>query len=98
MQQQLAGPAERRVFAALSYAAHGDRDALCYLYCRFAEDVFASILPMTNDAPAAEELTRSLFADLPQAIADYDPRLDGPFPDWLLEVARESTVDRRRPA
>jgi DNA-directed RNA polymerase specialized sigma24 family protein len=64
-----------------------------------ASDIHSTLVTppssMTDDAQAAEELTRSVFADLREALADYEPALDGPFRAWLLETARETAVERR---
>ena len=89
---------DRRLVMALSYAMRDDREAVSYLYCLFAEDVCAAVLSITDDASAAEELTRSLFADLPEVIAEYNPAVDGPFQGWLLETARQIALDRCRRA
>jgi hypothetical protein len=87
--------ADRRLAAAVWYARRGRRDALNYLYCRFADEVADSILPI-GDERDAEEITRSLFAALPETIAEYDAALHGPFRVWLLASALKVALDRPR--
>jgi hypothetical protein len=85
---------DRRLSEAVACALRGDRDAVRYLYCRFADEVFDSLRSVV-DEPRAEEITRSLFASLPESLAEFDARRDWPFRGWLLGHALAVAVDLR---
>jgi RNA polymerase sigma-70 factor, ECF subfamily len=65
----------------------GDREALGFLYARYAEDVYGCALDIARDSDLAERATGRVFASLPSAIGAYEER-DAPFSAWLLAVAR----------
>ena len=52
---------------------------------------------ITRDAGAAEECTQDAFVALWRGAADYDPARAG-LATWLLTVARNRAIDRRRRA
>ncbi len=73
---------------ALELAATGDRDALAFLYARFADDVHEHLLAALASRDDADKLIQRLFASLPELIERHGGPPDSPLP-WLLQVARE---------
>ena len=76
---------------AIECAKAGDREAIVFLYARYAEDVCHYAQSVLGDAGEAEELTLRVFAELPLAIGDHRAR-DAPFLAWLLRLARQIIV------
>ncbi len=88
-----------RVRAAVRHAQAGDRDALGFLYARFAEDVCAYAASIVRDPHDAQDITQQVFAKLTGAIGKYEER-EVPFLAWMLRVTRNVALDhmrRRRP-
>ena len=81
--------------AALAAARDGSRDAIRYLYCRYADTVYAYVKSILGDEHDAEDITQSVFAKLITRIGRYEPR-GVPFEAWLLRVARNATLDYMR--
>jgi hypothetical protein len=75
--------ADGRLRLAVAAATSGDRDALSYLWARFADEVSAGLDPVSEDDALA--LTRSAFA--PHAIARCRDRAD--LARCLIDLARE---------
>ena len=77
--------------------AAGDPAALRHAYARFGRLVYSVAFAITRDAGAAEECTQDAFVALWRGAADYDPARAG-LATWLLTVARNRAIDRRRRA
>jgi RNA polymerase sigma-70 factor, ECF subfamily len=80
---------------AISRAREGDRDALTFLYARYADNLYGYVRSIVRDEHAAEDITQDLFAKLPSALARYEPR-SVPFAAWILRVARNLALDHMR--
>jgi RNA polymerase sigma-70 factor, ECF subfamily len=80
---------------AIHRAKEGDRDALTFLYVRYADNVYGYVRSIVRDEHAAEDITQDLFAKLPSALARYEPRRV-PFAAWILRVARNLALDHLR--
>jgi RNA polymerase sigma-70 factor (ECF subfamily) len=98
----LSGPASsddlsmtRLVSRAVKYAQQGDRDAIGFLYARYADDVCGYVRSIVRDPYEAEDITQHGFAKLIHVIGKYEER-DVPFFAWILRVARNVAVDHLR--
>jgi RNA polymerase sigma-70 factor (ECF subfamily) len=85
----------RLVPNAVAAARKGDRDALRFLYIRFADNIYGYVCSIIRDEHEAEDLTQQLFAKLPSALPKYQER-EVPFSAWILRVARNLAVDHLR--
>jgi RNA polymerase sigma-70 factor, ECF subfamily len=84
------------VSQAVAAAKRGDRQALGYLYVRYADDVCRFLDSIVHDRDDAEDLTQSVFAKLVTAIGRYEERGEVPFVGWLMRVARNAALDHLR--
>jgi RNA polymerase sigma-70 factor (ECF subfamily) len=82
----------RLVSQAVKRAQAGDREALGFLYARFAENVLGYVSSIVRDHHEAEDVTQHVFAKMMRVIDKYEER-DVPFFAWLLRVARNVAVD-----
>jgi RNA polymerase sigma-70 factor (ECF subfamily) len=80
------------VALAIMRGKQGDREAIRYLYVRYADNVYGYICSIVRDEHEAEDLTQEVFAKLLTALHKYEPR-DVPFAAWLLRVARNVALD-----
>jgi RNA polymerase sigma-70 factor, ECF subfamily len=87
--------ATRMVSRAVSRAQAGDRDALGFLYSRYADDIYGYVQTIVHDHYAAEDVTQHVFTKMMHVIGKYQER-DVPFLAWLLRVARNVAVDYLR--
>lgn len=85
----------RRVSQAIRYAQAGDREALGFLYVRYADNVYGYVRSIVHDTHEAEDVTQQVFAKLIHVIGKYEER-DVPFLAWILRVARNLAVDHLR--
>jgi RNA polymerase sigma-70 factor (ECF subfamily) len=85
----------RRVSEAVRRAQDGDRDALGFLYARYADNIYGYVLSIVHDPHEAEDVTQQVFAKLVRVISKYEER-DVPFFAWVLRVARNLAVDHLR--
>jgi RNA polymerase sigma-70 factor, ECF subfamily len=85
----------RLVSQAIRRAQEGDREALGFLYCRYADKVYGHVRSIVHDAHEAEDVTQQVFAKLIHVIGKYEER-DVPFFAWILRVARNLAVDHLR--
>jgi RNA polymerase sigma-70 factor (ECF subfamily) len=93
--RQLANSEEtnsRLVSRAVKRAQMGDREALGFLYARYADNIYGYVLSIVRDHHQAEDITQHVFAKLVRAIVKYEER-DVPFFAWVLRVARNVAVD-----
>ena len=85
----------RRVSEAVKRAQGGDREALGFLYARYADNVYGYVRSIVHDPHEAEDVTQQVFAKLVRVISKYEER-DVPFFAWILRVARNVAVDHIR--
>ncbi len=85
----------RLVSQAIRRAQEGDREALGFLYSRYADNVYGYVRSIVHDSHEAEDVTQQVFAKLIHVIGKYEER-DVPFFAWILRVARNLAVDHLR--
>jgi RNA polymerase sigma-70 factor, ECF subfamily len=85
----------QRVSLAVRRAQEGDREALGFLYTRYADDVYGYVRSIVRDQHEAEDVTQQVFAKLIRVIGKYEER-EVPFFAWVLRVARNLAVDHLR--
>ena len=85
----------RLVSRAVKRAQEGDREALGFLYARYADDVLGYVRSIVRDQHEAEDITQQVFAKLIHVICKYQER-EVPFFAWILRVARNAAVDHLR--
>jgi RNA polymerase sigma-70 factor (ECF subfamily) len=85
----------RAVNQAVARAKQGDREALRYLYIRYADHVYGYVLSIVRDEYEAEDVTQHLFAKLMHKLEKYEPRAV-PFSAWIIRVARNVALDHMR--
>lgn len=73
----------------------GEGHALAVLYDRYAAAVHGVTRAVLRDDGLAEEATHDVFLHLWQQPASYEAAR-GPFPSWLLRVARNRAIDLLR--
>ncbi|HTA35698.1 MAG TPA: sigma-70 family RNA polymerase sigma factor [Solirubrobacteraceae bacterium] len=83
------------VSRAVKRAQAGDRDALAFLYMRFADDICRYARSIVHDHHEAEDVTQQVFAKLTRVIGKYQER-DVPFLAWMLRVTRNVSLDHLR--
>ena len=86
---------EDEVVRAVSRAKAGDREALGWLYIRFAEHVYGYVGSIVRDPYDAEDVTQQVFAKLLVNLSKYEER-EAPFLSWILAVARNVALDHMR--
>jgi RNA polymerase sigma-70 factor, ECF subfamily len=84
-----------RVSQAVKRAQLGDREALGFLYARYADNVHGYVRSIVHDPHEAEDVTQQVFAKLIHVIVKYEER-EVPFFAWILRVARNLAVDHLR--
>ncbi len=85
----------RLVSRAVKRAQEGDREALGFLYARYADNVCGYVRSIVHDQHEAEDITQHVFAKLIHVIGKYEER-DVPFFAWILRVSRNVAVDHIR--
>jgi RNA polymerase sigma-70 factor, ECF subfamily len=85
----------RLVSRAVKRAQAGDRDALAFLYARYADNLHGYVRSIVHDHHEAEDVTQQVFAKLIRVIGKYEER-EVPFFAWMLRVARNVAVDHLR--
>jgi RNA polymerase sigma-70 factor, ECF subfamily len=88
-------PVSPRVSEAIRRAQLGDRQALGFLYTRFADDVLGYVRSIVRDQHEAEDITQQVFAKLMRVIDKYEER-QVPFLAWIMRVARNLAIDHLR--
>jgi RNA polymerase sigma-70 factor, ECF subfamily len=83
------------VSQAIKRAQAGDREALGFLYTRYADNVYGYVRSIVHDEHEAEDITQHVFAKLIHVIGKYEER-DVPFFAWILRVSRNVAVDHIR--
>jgi RNA polymerase sigma-70 factor, ECF subfamily len=85
----------RLVSRAVKRAQEGDREALGFLYARYADNVCGYVRSIVHDQHEAEDITQQVFAKLIHVIGKYEER-DVPFFAWILRVSRNVAIDHIR--
>jgi RNA polymerase sigma-70 factor (ECF subfamily) len=85
----------RQVSRAVKQAQLGDREALGFLYARYADNIYGYVRSIVHDSHEAEDVTQQVFAKLIRVIGKYEEQ-DVPFFAWILRVARNVAVDHLR--
>lgn len=83
------------VEASIVKAKEGNRDALHFLYVRYAPEVLTCVKGMVKDSYEAEDIVQGVFLKLMSSIKRYEPR-EVPFAAWLGRVARNAALDHLR--
>jgi RNA polymerase sigma-70 factor (ECF subfamily) len=89
------GSHERILTRAITAAKRGDRDAMRYLYVRYADNVFGYARSIVRDEHEAEDVTQQVFANLMTSIKKYEQRAV-PFSAWILRVTHNLAIDHMR--
>jgi RNA polymerase sigma-70 factor, ECF subfamily len=87
--------ADGLLLKAILRAKEGDRDALSFLYVRYADNIYGYVRSIVRDEHEAEDITQQLFSKLTFALSRYEPR-SVPFAAWILRVARNLALDHIR--
>ncbi len=82
------------VSRAVRRARGGDREALRFLYARYADDVYGCVHALVDDHDRARDVTQRVFSRLERLI-EYYQEPDGPFGVWIRQVARIAAGDVR---
>jgi RNA polymerase sigma-70 factor, ECF subfamily len=85
----------RALARAIDRAKEGDRDAIRFLYVRYADNVYGYVRSIVRGDHEAEDVTQEVFLKLIGAIRKYE-RKSVPFSAWLLRVARNVALDHIR--
>jgi len=83
------------VSQAVKRAQEGDREALGFLYARYADNVCGYVRSIVHDQHEAEDITQHVFTKLIRVIGKYEER-EVPFFAWILRVSRNVAVDHIR--
>lgn len=86
---------ERLVRRAVVRAKQGDREAVRFLYLRYADNVYSYVRTIVRDHDDAEDVTQQVFAKLLTAVAKYEDR-GTPFVAWLLRMSHNVAIDAVR--
>lgn len=86
---------ERLVSRAVARAKQGDRDAVRFLYLRYADNVYGYVCSIVRDEHEAEDVTQHVFAKLMTVLPKYEARAV-PFSAWIMRVARNVAMDHMR--
>lgn len=92
---RLGADTRRLVARAVRRAQAGDRDALEFLYARYADDVYGCVRSIIDDRDEADDVTRYVFTKLARTIGSYEER-DVPFSAWMSRFARHVALDHVR--
>lgn len=84
------------VARAVARAKEGDREAVRFLYLRYADNVYGYVRSIVRDDYEAEDVTQHVFAKLITVVGKYEARAV-PFSAWILRLAhtRRSTTCAR---
>jgi RNA polymerase sigma-70 factor (ECF subfamily) len=80
---------------AVARAKEGDREAVRFLYLRYADNVYGYVRSIVRDDYEAEDVTQHVFAKLMVVIGKYEPR-GVPFSAWILRLAHNAAIDHMR--
>lgn len=83
------------VARAVVRAQEGDREAVRFLYLRYADNVYSYVRSIVRDDFEAEDVTQQVFAKLMVVIRKYESR-GVPFSSWILRIAHNAAIDHMR--
>jgi RNA polymerase sigma-70 factor (ECF subfamily) len=83
------------VARAVARAKEGDREAVRFLYLRYADNVYGYVRSIVRDEYEAEDVTQHVFAKLMTVIGRYEQRAV-PFSAWILRLAHNAAIDHVR--
>jgi RNA polymerase sigma-70 factor (ECF subfamily) len=83
---------DRIVTRAVARAKEGDREAVRFLYLRYADNVYSYVRTIVRDDYEAEDVTQHVFAKLITVIGKYEQRAS-PFSSWILRLAHNVAID-----
>lgn len=86
---------DRVVSEAVARAKEGDREAVRFLYLRYADNVYGYVRSIVRDDYEAEDVTQHVFAKLMTVIGKYEQRAV-PFSAWILRLAHNAAIDHMR--
>lgn len=86
---------DRIVRRAVARAKEGDREAVRFLYLRYADNVYGYVRSIVRDDYEAEDVTQHVFAKLMTVIVKYEQR-GVPFSAWILRLAHNVAIDHIR--
>jgi RNA polymerase sigma-70 factor, ECF subfamily len=81
--------------AAVARAKEGDREAVRFLYLRYADNVYSYVRTIVQDDYEAEDVTQHVFAKLLTHIGRYEQR-SVPFTAWIVRLAHNAAIDHLR--
>ncbi len=87
--------AARTTRLAVARAKSGDREAIRYLYVRYANNIYSYVASLLRNHHEAEDVTQQVFAKLPDSLQRYEDR-GAPFLSWLVRLARNAAIDQLR--
>jgi RNA polymerase sigma-70 factor, ECF subfamily len=91
----LDGGSDPVVVRAVVRAKEGDREAVRFLYLRYADNVYGYVRSIVRDEYEAEDVTQHVFAKLMIVIGKYEQR-SVPFSAWILRLAHNCAIDHVR--
>jgi hypothetical protein len=77
---------------AVTLSRQGSREAVHFLYTRYAPDVHSGVRDLVRDDREAQAVTESVFRELVGLVDGYEPSRE-PFGSWLLSVARDAAQE-----
>jgi RNA polymerase sigma-70 factor (ECF subfamily) len=83
------------VARAVARAKEGDREAVRFLYLRYADNVYGYVRSIVRDEYEAEDVTQHVFAKLMTVIGKYEQRAV-PFSAWILRLSHNAAIDHVR--
>jgi RNA polymerase sigma-70 factor, ECF subfamily len=83
------------VSRAIRRAQEGDREAIGFLYARYADSVYGYVRSIVRNHHEAEDITQQVFVKLIKVIVKYEEQ-DVPFFAWIVRVARNAAFDHMR--
>jgi RNA polymerase sigma-70 factor (ECF subfamily) len=90
------GPGTAPIVArAVARAKEGDREAVRFLYLRYADNVYGYVRSIVRDDYEAEDVTQQVFTKLIVVIGKYEQRAV-PFSAWILRLAHNASIDHMR--
>ena len=87
--------AARATRLAVARAKQGDREAIRFLYVRYADNVYSYVASILRNHHEAEDVTQQVFAKLQDSLKRYEDR-GAPFLSWLVRLARNAAIDQIR--
>jgi RNA polymerase sigma-70 factor (ECF subfamily) len=85
----------RLVNVAVNRAREGDRDALQFLYVRYARNIHSYVRTIVGNDHDADDVTQIVFMKLMTVLERYEQR-SVPFFGWLLRLAHNTAIDQLR--